>query len=123
MSELTLDTAIKHCLDVAEQNEISAMTYKNCKEIKANMYEKLTAEKAENDCRECATDHRQLAEWLTELKEAKRLLKTVVEFRNSGYCTKNCSECVASPCDYIDWFKNMYDNEIEKLIGDELSGV
>lgn len=66
---MTLDEAIKHCLEVAEQNEISAITYKNCKEIKTNMYEKLTAEKAENDCRECAADHRQLAEWLNELKQ------------------------------------------------------
>lgn len=77
MSELTLDTAIKHCLDVAEQNEISAITYKNCKEIKANMYEKLTAEKAENDCRECAADHRQLAEWLTDYKELKNSIGAV----------------------------------------------
>jgi hypothetical protein len=71
MSKLTLDEAIKHCEEVAEQNETSAITYKNCKEIKANMYEKLTAEKAENDCRECAADHRQLAEWLTELKDLR----------------------------------------------------
>ena len=68
---MTLDEAIAHCLEVAEQNETSAITYKNCKEIKANMYEKLTAEKAENDCRECAADHRQLAEWLTELKDLR----------------------------------------------------
>ena len=68
---MTLDEAIKHCEEVAEQNETSAITYKNCKEIKANMYEKLTAEKAENDCRECAADHRQLAKWLTELKDLR----------------------------------------------------
>ena len=72
---MTIDEAIKHCLEVAEQNETSAITYKNCKKIKTNMYEKLTAKKAENDCRECAAEHRQLAEWLRELKEAKRLLK------------------------------------------------
>ena len=65
---MTLDEAIAHCLEVAEKNEISAITYKNCKEIKTNMYEKLTAEKAENDCRECAADHRQLAEWLQDYK-------------------------------------------------------
>lgn len=82
MSKLTLDTAIKHCLDVAEQNEISAITYKNCKEIKANMYEKLTAEKAENDCRECAADHRQLAEWLTELKELREENKVLMQERD-----------------------------------------
>lgn len=71
MSKLTLDDAIKHCFEVAEQNETSAITYKNCKEIKTNMYEKLTAEKAENDCRECAADHRQLAAWLQELKDLR----------------------------------------------------
>lgn len=72
---MTIDEAIAHCLEVAEQNEISAITYKNCKEIKANMYEKLTAEKAENDCRECAAYHRQLADWLTELKKAKGIIR------------------------------------------------
>ena len=98
---MTLDEAIKHCEEVAEQNETSAITYKNCKEIKANMYEKLTAEKAENDCRECAAEHRQLAEWLTELKEAKRLLKAAVEdFKVIGKALDadcdiliNCEEC------------------------------
>ena len=65
---MTIDEAIRHCEEVAEQNETSAITYKNCKEIKTNMYEKLTAEKAENDCRECAADHRQLAEWLKDYK-------------------------------------------------------
>ena len=74
---LDIDTAIKHCLEVADKNEIDAITYKNCKEIKTNMYEKLTAEKAENECRECATDHRQLAEWLTELKELKNSIGAV----------------------------------------------
>lgn len=99
---LDIDAAIKHCLDVAEQNEISAITYKNCKEIKTNMYEKLTAEKAENDCRECATEHRQLAKWLTELKEAKRLLKAAVEGFNllGNYLDDNCPinvNCIICP--------------------------
>lgn len=69
MSKLTLDEAIKHCEEVAELNEIDAITYKHCKEIKTNLYEKLTAEKVENDCRKCAASHRQLAEWLTELRD------------------------------------------------------
>ncbi len=76
---MALDEAIKHCEEVAEQNESSAITYKNCKEIKANMYEKLTAEKAENDCRECAADHRQLAEWLTELKDLREENKVLMQ--------------------------------------------
>ena len=49
----------------------------------------------------CAADHRQLAEWLTELKEAKRLLKAAVEdFKVIGKALDadcdiliNCEEC------------------------------
>jgi hypothetical protein len=78
MSELTLDEAIEHCLEVAEQNETSAITYKNCKEIKTNIYEKRTAEKAENDCRECAAEQRQLAEWLMEAKDLKEENKFLI---------------------------------------------
>lgn len=83
---MTLDEAIKHCEEVAEQNETSAITYKNCKEIKSNLYEKLVAEKAENDCRECAEEHRQLAEWLRELKE-RRENKYIAP---CGNCCKDC---------------------------------
>lgn len=82
-----------------EQNEISAITYKNYKEIKTNMYEKLTAEKAENDCRECAAEHRQLAEWLRDLKEAKRLLKSAIDEWNLVCEWGNCGE-------YCGWYQN-----------------
>ena len=40
---MTLDEAITHCTEVAEQNE-------------------------DESCKECAKEHRQLAEWLKELK-------------------------------------------------------
>lgn len=67
---MNLSEAIKHCLERAEEND-------NC----ADKCEALYGE--DNGiieaCRECAADHRQLAEWLTELKEAKRLLKAAVE--------------------------------------------
>lgn len=76
---MTIIEAIKHCEEVAKQNETDAILYKNCKEIKANMYEKLTAEKAENDCRECAADHRQLAEWLMELKDLREENKVLIQ--------------------------------------------
>jgi len=91
MSELTLDKAIKHCLEVAEQNETQAEKWH--KEGGAEWGKTI-------NCRQCAADHRQLAEWLMELKdlkaeqndqytfirelmdelkEAKRLLKAAVE--------------------------------------------
>ena len=67
---MTIDEAIKHCLEVAESNYELADKFDAWDE-----WEKADAD----NCRECAADHRQLAEWLTELKEAKRLLKAAVE--------------------------------------------
>ena len=54
---MTLDEAIKHCEEVVAKYEKQA----------ANSMSK---EGKEYNC-ECAADHRQLAEWLTELKECR----------------------------------------------------
>ena len=69
---LDIDTAIKHCLEVAEQNETTALRI-------GQQYEGTLLDRDAKECRECAADHRQLAEWLTKLKEAKRLLKAAVK--------------------------------------------
>ena len=62
MSKFTLDEAIKHCLEVAEQNDTQADKWQ---EEGGEEWGKTTA------CRECAAEHRQLAEWLTELKDLR----------------------------------------------------
>ena len=77
MSKLTLDEAIKHCLEVAEENDLAAETYEILAENNHNAYERLTAETNSSRCKECAADHRQLAEWLTELKELKNSIGAV----------------------------------------------
>lgn len=61
---MTLEEAIRHCEEVAEELEKKANIY----EIK-NTY--LPDSQKPVDCLSCATDHRQLAKWLTELKEAR----------------------------------------------------
>ncbi len=62
MNKLTLDEAIKHCLEVAEQNDTQAEKW----QIEGGeQYGKTIV------CRECAADHRQLAEWLMELKDLR----------------------------------------------------
>jgi hypothetical protein len=66
MSKLTLEDAISHCLEVAEQNETQADKWQ---EEGGEQWGKTTA------CRECAADHRQLAEWLTELKELREQIQ------------------------------------------------
>lgn len=67
MSKLTLDEAIKHCLEVAEDNEAKAQKI-------GYQFLGTTKDREATECRECAADHRQLAEWLTELKEARAAL-------------------------------------------------
>lgn len=69
MSELTLDDAIKHCLEVAEQNDAQAEKWR---EEGGEEWGKTTA------CRECAAEHRQLAEWLTELKDLREENKVLI---------------------------------------------
>ena len=65
---MDLESAIQHCEEVARQNEEDAILYSNCKKYKKNLYEIGLAENAEKKCCECANEHRQLAEWLKELK-------------------------------------------------------
>ena len=61
---MTLEEAIRHCEEVAEELEKKANIY----EIK-NTY--LSDSQSPVDCLSCAADHRQFAKWLTELKEAR----------------------------------------------------
>lgn len=71
MSKLTLDEAIKHCLEVAEQNETQA-------EKIGRQFIGSVMDKRATDCRECAADHRQLAEWLKELKNLREENKVLI---------------------------------------------
>jgi hypothetical protein len=125
MSKLILDEAIKHCLEVAEENDLAAGTYELLAENNHNAYERLTAETNSSRCAECAADHRQLAEWLTELKEAKRLLKMAVEdiskmsCNNDTHSPDSCYICDKhGNCSYADSFKWCKADEVLKLIGD-----
>lgn len=89
MSKLTLDEAIKHCFEEAGELQKRADS--------AELIDILDGLDVEA-CEQCAADLRQLAEWLTELKEAKRLLKLAVEdFSNVDYhiyeCDMGCDSC------------------------------
>ena len=88
---MTLEEAIKHCEEVAEEKEREA-EYRQ--ETQGDMFKFLDdlsksvgGEGIENDalneCLECASEHRQLAEWLRELKAYREfadwLVKAVLE--------------------------------------------
>lgn len=63
---MTIDEAISHCLEVAERQEISADDKEMYSEMLGEDYKGF-----EEGCQECAAEHRQLAEWLTDYKELK----------------------------------------------------
>ena len=58
---MTLEEAIKHCEEVAEENEKKAR-----KKNDGTMSTRIK-------CEECAKEHRQLAEWLRELKTHREI--------------------------------------------------
>lgn len=80
MSKLTLDEAIKQCEEVAIAYEAKAICIEGYTSL-------------EQKCNEqCAADHRQLAEWLTELKEWKEnpFRRIKAECKENYYCN-NCA--------------------------------
>lgn len=84
---MTIEEAIKHCLEVAEEQEISV----NDKE----MYSEMLGEDYkgfEEGCQECAAEHRQLAEWLQELR-AYRKLRICSNCRHYVSGTTHFGEC------------------------------
>ena len=66
---MTLDEAIKHCEEVAEHNE-----------EQARIYDEQAEALAFYSCKECATEHRQLAEWLRELQHLRNLVAYAEDF-------------------------------------------
>lgn len=144
MSKLTLDEAIKHCLEEAGELQKRADS--------AELIDILDGLDVEA-CKECAADHRQLAEWLmdykdlkaeqndqyvfihelmSELKEAKRLLRLAVEdfakldrvntkVRNCMIPDMDCADCPLnwdSVDDSVEPCHNWrYTDEALKLIG------
>ena len=68
---MSIDEAIKHCEEVAENNDKIADTFEY-------------SIKTKTDCKECAKEYRQLAKWLKELKESRKIidffLQTFVDF-------------------------------------------
>lgn len=85
---MTIEEAIKHCEEVAE---------KYCEKVE----EGLTAD---DFCDSCASEHRQLAEWLRELKDYKDARV------GCEYCKHNYREQHERPCslcqrNFVDMFE------------------
>ena len=57
---MTIEDAIQHCKEVAEENRQYALDF-----ARVNIYD------SARTCQACAAEHEQLAEWLTELKQRR----------------------------------------------------
>ena len=82
---MTLEEAIKHCEEVAQDNECTMHSltkdgwqehFNNLTREKETEYKNVRDEMA-NSCLECAKEHRQLAEWLKELKRLREVLDKI----------------------------------------------
>lgn len=69
---MTLDEAIKHAEEVTDEKQKEA----------CNLYEAKNYEES-RECIWCAEEHRQLAEWLKELKHLRNLVAYSIDF----HCT------------------------------------
>ena len=67
---MTLEEAIKHCEEVAKENDDSAKEFYRVSKLETHPDRKY-AEDVYVECKKCAAEHRQLAEWLKELKKRR----------------------------------------------------
>ena len=111
---MTIDEGIKNLEYGTKQLEM---------EIESGLW--IKGSESELCCKEGIALNKQLIEWLTELKETKRLLKAAVEdiykARIGGNCELCCIPQDISKCDYDMGgdcqFKWRYADEALKLIG------
>lgn len=73
---MTIDEAIKHCEEKAEQLEGYAEPYRSM-----------------GNCEKCAEEHRQLAEWLKELKQLREQTKWIPVFERMPKDGQNVLFC------------------------------
>ena len=82
---MTLDEAIKHEEEVAEEQEKAAKEWHENQVRKCELIPFAEMDYThENECKKCAEEHQQLAEWLRELKVHREihdiLLQLLVDF-------------------------------------------
>ena len=85
---MTLEEAIIHAEEVAELNE-------ECTRI----YNEHGKTMESYSCKECASEHRQLAEWLRELKALNENDDVKDVFKNCDTCKYKSLESDDFPCD------------------------
>lgn len=89
---MTLEEVIKYAEEVAEEQEKAAKEWHENQVRKCELFPFTEMDYThENECKKCAKEHRQLAEWLKELKELKEQTRWI-----------SCSERLPKPQKYGD---------------------
>lgn len=105
---MTLEEAIKHCEEVATENEKSIAYY-------TIQGDKEWLDECEKDCIECAKEHRQLASWLRELVHLRNITEylrdmvTCFEFMDSMHYNE----------DIIEWADSELSVDMREVNADE----
>ena len=93
---MTLDEAIKHCEEKAtEQREMAIKDFYDNKTTLGEMV----------NCRECAREHEQLAEWLKELKDYRDGKRTCenCKYERKSETDYPCSICRCNHPNKFEW--------------------
>ena len=109
---MTLDEAIKHCKEKAEElkNQYGELANKRPEPIEEQM--RLLQEK--HDCLACANEHEQLAEWL---EDYKRLLEERPQASNNAELFKQTFGFYATEVwsmrerDFLEWLNSEVKND------------
>ena len=110
---MTLEQAIEFCLNMEKEQYKSIHNIIRCDypEYEATHHFRL------------ASEYKQLAEWMRELKEAKRLLKLAIQdiYNKCGCENSDCDICANNrcDCDYDDRFTWKYKDEAFKILDKE----
>lgn len=75
---MTIDEAIEHAEEVAKENDKLCKRYDDASGYTRSGIESLRTKDARK-CEKCAEEHRQLAEWLRELKRNRDVLQEIRE--------------------------------------------
>ena len=112
---MTIDEAIRHCVEVAEEQE---ELYRICPASESEMYHcngtkdcRILKNGKNKGCQKCAEEHRQLAEWLEELKDYRDKNKMVVRVD------------VDSIKDKIEELSKYAESQYDKAIDDHVASV
>lgn len=97
---MNLEEAIKHCEEVAYEQDMKAG-------FETDNQTYTMSEVERERCKECANEHRQLAEWLKELKDYKDARV------GCEYCKHNYREQHERPCSLCQRnFMDMFEREV-----------